>query len=258
MKRSTFISLFIFIVILLGASSFFYFRNSFDASIHPQKGPITEAVYSLGKVKSHHHYDLVIGVLSSVIKLYVDEGQLVAKGSPLLDLQDHVTFRTPVSGTVTLVKTKVGETALPQVPIIRVEDLSDCFIELSLEQEAAIRVKTGMKAKVSFESIRNKVLTGEVIALFPREDEFLAHVKVPALDPGVLPGMTADVVIEIGHTREALMIPSAAVNSGVIQIKRKGKWMTERIEIGYVDGTHVEVLSPELQSSDEIRLQKRP
>lgn len=245
-----------FVLILIAGSGVYYFRKMNETIVHPTRGPITEVVYGLGKVKSHRHYDFVVGVLQNVEKLFVEEGQSVEKGAPLIQLQDQIITRSPLSGTVTLVKVKAGETALPQMPIVRVEDLHDCFIELSLEQESALRVRNGMKAKVSFESIRNKVLQGEVFAIFPREDEFLIQVKVPELDPGVLPGMTADVAIEVGHTREALMIPARAVSNGLIQVKRKGKWKNEKIEIGVLDGVHVEILSPELKISDEVRVRK--
>jgi macrolide-specific efflux system membrane fusion protein len=251
--RTAIVIVALFLLLLGGVLAFLKPRGGI---VRPVRGPVTEAVYGLGKVTSDQHFDVVTGVISTVSRVLVREGQDVKKGDPLLSLQDSVVIRSTVSGTVTLVKVKDGETLLPQTPVIRVEDLRDCYIELSLEQDAALRVRKGMAARVSFESIRNKTVPGTVIAVFPRQDEFLVHVAVSALDPGVLPGMTADVVIEIGAPREATLIPAKAVDDGMITVRRKGRWVREKIEIGYVDGTHVEVLSPPLTPEDELRMVK--
>lgn len=243
------------IVLVIGLSGFAYrLLKKNETVIHPKRGPITEAVYGLGKVESNHHYDVITGVLSTVEELFVLEGDQVKKGDPLVRMLNSVVLKTPIDGTVTLVKFKEGEAVLPRDPIVRVEDLTDCYIELSLEQEAALRVRSGMKARVSFESIRHKVIEGKVKAIFPRQDEFLARIEVGKLEPGVLPGMTADVVIEIGNSRKALLIPAKAVTNGLITLRKKGKWVKEKIEIGYVDGTHVEVVSPELSEEDELKV----
>ncbi len=246
----------IFLIALFIVPFFFFFGKEKYIVIHPIQGPITEAVYGLGKVKSIYRYDVIIGVLSTVKNVFVDEGENVNQGKPLIQLQDGGVFRAPFTGTVTFVKYKVGEVALPQIPILRIEDLTNCYIELSLEQEAAMRVQKGQRAKVSFESIRNKILEGEVSAIFPREDEFLAHIRVDKLEKGVLPGMTADVSIEIGTVPDALLLPAKVIKNNYVFVKRDGRWVKEKIEIGRVDATHVQILGNKLKVDDEIRLQK--
>lgn len=256
MKKRTTVIVGIFLFILLVIAIFFFIRqkNQFQ-TIHPKQGSITEAVYGLGKVKSHKHYEVVLGVMSTVKKIFVVEGQVVKKGDPLLLLEGGV-IATPIGGTVTTIKYKEGEVAIPQSPILRVEDLFDCFIELSLEQQAALRVRKGQRALVSFESIRQKTLIGKVIAIFPKDDEFIAQIQVGSLDPGVLPGMTADVSIEIGNINRAILVPLKAVSNGSVSVKRDGEWVKEKIEIGHVDGLNAQVLSRNIKESDEIRLKK--
>lgn len=242
---------------LVAAGGLFYWsRLSRSETVHPHRGDIVEAVYGLGKVKSHHKYEVIAGVSLTISRLYVREGDRVEKGAPLVAFDTAALIRAPFAGTVTYVKGEEREIVAAQVPVIRLEDLSDLFIELSLEQEGALQVKRGLPAKVSFESVRGKILTGEVTALFPRQDEFLANVKVDGLESSVLPGMTADVTIEIGKIKDVVLIPLRAVQNGMVAVKRNGKWKKEKVEVGRVDGVYAEVKDQSLTTEDEIRLPK--
>jgi multidrug efflux pump subunit AcrA (membrane-fusion protein) len=150
-----------------------------------------------------------------------------------------------------------GETAFPQTPLLRVENLSDLFIELSLEQQSALRIKPGQNAKVSFEYLRGEIVNGEIVNVFPRNDEFIATVFVKKLPVNVLPGMTADVSIEIGKIKNATLVPLASVQNGLINIKVKDKWIKKKVQIGHVNSFFVEILDKEVNVKDEIRFIKR-
>jgi multidrug efflux pump subunit AcrA (membrane-fusion protein) len=232
-------------------------RNRSVEYIHPHRGEITEAVYGLGKVKSIHRFEVKLGVLSTVKKLYVREGQFVERGDKLIEFDSNALFRAPMSGTVTLINNYDGETALPQMPIVRLENLKERFIELSLEQEGALRIKPGQQARVSFESLRGKILEGRVTALFSREDEFLADIDVTGLDDGVLPGMTADVTIEIGTIQNALLIPAKAIQAGTVLVRRNGKRQKIKVEVDHVDGVMAEIKPGSLTEADEVAIRKK-
>lgn len=244
------------LVLALVIIAFFVLRGREFETIHPHKGDITEAVYGLGKVKTDKRFEVILGVLSTVAKLYVNEGQSVKKGAPLIEFEDHALFRAPLDGTVTLVTVRAGETALPHLPLLRVEDLSDRYIELSLEQPAALRVRKGQKARISFETLRGKVLEGSVTALFSREDEFLTHITAEGLEPSVLPGMTADVAIEIGKVQNATLVPLRAVQNGMLTVKKNGLWKKIKVEVGNVDENYAEILGDAVSADDEIRMKK--
>lgn len=233
-----------------------YFRATAYDIVHPRKGPITEAIYGLGKVKSSHRFDVIIGVVSTVEKLYVEEGQQVKKNDPLIKLEAGTAFRAPFDGTVTLVSVRDGETALPHVALLRVEDLRDRYIELTLEQQAALRLKSGQKARVSFETLRGTILDGEVTSVYSRQDEFLARVTVNGLEPQVLPGMTADVTVEVGTIHQATLVPLKALHNGMLTIKKDGAWKNLKVEVGHVDGAFAEIKGDLIGESNEIRMRK--
>ena len=241
------------IIVLFLVQSVFQNRkyNKVKASV----GEITEAVYGLAKVKSNQRYEVKVGVISTLRQRFVKEGDFVKAGQKLLELDSSVVFRAPFDGTVTMISLYEGETVLPNVGILRVEDLKDRYLELSLEQESALRVKVGQRAKVSFESIRNETLEGKVSALFPKDDEFIASIKVDKLDPSILPGMTADVSVEIGKIQGKL-VPLKAVRNGTLLVYRNNKNVKIAVTLGLVDGLSAELKEGDLREDDEILVPK--
>lgn len=259
MKSHRKIWLAIVVPVILAVIAFGYWYVRRERSIEyvrPHRGDITEAVYGLGKVRSVHRFEVRIGVVSTVKKLFVREGQFVKAGEKLIEFDSNALFRAPFDGTVTFVNNYDGEIAVPQVTVVRLEDLKERFVELSLEQEGALRIQPGQPAKVSLETVRGTVLNGKVSALYSRNDEFLARIDVAGWDDSVLPGMTADVIVEIGKIQNALLIPVKAIQSGMVLIRRGGKRQKVKVEIDHVDGVMAEIKEGNLNLDDEVILRK--
>ena len=243
-------------VLIVGSLISYKVRNQYEY-ISPKRGKIVEAIYGLGKVKSRRQYDVKIGVMSKVKKVYVQEGQKVKKGDSLLAFDDSGIFKAPFNGTVTNIAFQPPQTVLPQVTALSMEDLADKYIEVSLEQEGALRVKEGQEVKVLFESLRGNVFKGLVTAIFPKNDEFITHIEVEALGPEVLPGMTADVSITVSTHDDALLIPVSGISNGIALVKRQSdKKEKVTIKIGSVDGAWAEVLEGDIRMTDKIVIKK--
>lgn len=227
-----------------------YFENRKYNRIHPTHGELTEAVYGLGKVKSNHRYEIKLGVTANIKKVFVREGDSVQKDQALIKADESV-FKSPFAGVVTLVTIYEGETASPQIVLLRVENLDDRFIELSLEQDAAMRIQKDQNAKISFESMRGQTLNGKVSAIFPRGSEFVTNVSVENLDKKILPGMSADVSIEIGKITGTL-VPAKALRNGLLKIERNGKIQNLKVDVGLIDGLSAEIKGDNLKSTDYV------
>lgn len=225
-------------------------RNSSD-TVQVTKGSIVEAVYGIGTVTPTHNYQLKLGITATLSKLYVREGDMVKAGDALVDLDSGTHFVAPFSGTITSLPYKIGESIFPQAPILTLTDLTDRYVVVSLEQQGALRVRKGQKVKLSFESLRGQKLTGVVRSLFPNNGEFFAHIDVDQLPAEILPGMTADVAIEVGHKENVLLVPVSAISSGQITVKRGGL-KTIPVQLGVVDGMMAEVTSGDLQENDWV------
>ncbi len=240
------------IAALIGAGALWNRQRRSTQFVSPRIGPLVEAVYGLGTVVAPWTYQVRTAVNQSVREIFVKEGEQVGKGAPLIQLSDSGTARAPFAGTVTAIPLKKGEILFPSTTALTLISIADLYIEISLEQQIVMRVRSGQPAVVSFESIRGERIRGEVESIFPRETQFIVKVVLDELPRGVLPGMTADVAIEIGRKGDALAIPLKAISSGRVTLRRLGKTVKDAVQIGIVDDQWAEVTSGNIQPTDEI------
>lgn len=230
-----------------------------------KRGALVRAVYGIGTVTAKKTYQIKVGVNSTLTHIYVQEGDKVKAGAPLLALDNNPVF-APFMGTVTAIPFKTGETVYPQTSLLTLTDLTDRYITVSLEQEASLQVQKGQKAVLNFESLRNKKFEGVVTAVFSNEGQFWVHIKGLSLPDFVLPGMTADVAIEIEHKTHCLVIPITALlppsvdkdkanNPSEKKVQRlvQGKKVETPVILGTVDADAAEVVSG-LQEGDLVEL----
>ena len=243
------------IVSAVSYNSWKNYKNS-HVYIFPKKGTVIESVYGMGIVVSANSFNLKVGVSEKISRLYVREGDYVKNGQELVKLEGLPVFRSSIGGTVTKIFYSQGETVFPGSAVLTVMDIHDRYITVTLEQEGALRVKKGQKARFSFESIRDKRFGGVVEALYPGMGQFIARIKTDDLPDEILPGMTADVAIDIGKKEDVILIPFAAIQSGRVNLRRNGKRMKNPVTIGNVDGQWAELVSGDIKMSDEILVLK--
>ncbi|OGI44346.1 MAG: hypothetical protein A2150_04780 [Candidatus Muproteobacteria bacterium RBG_16_64_11] len=220
------------------------------------KGAIVESVYGIGTVTATKSFQLKLGVTSTIRRLFVKEGDQVKRDQKLLDL-DGVLFNAPFDATVTLLPFKVGETVFPQAVILSLVDLQDRYMLVTLEQQAALRVRGGQKAKLSFDSLREESYDGLVEAIYSNDNNFFVRIGIAGLPPQILPGMTADVAIGISEHRDALIVPVAAIDAGKVYVKRGLGTETVTVTTGIVDGAMAEIVSGELREGDRLAIRKK-
>lgn len=220
--------------------------------VSPRRGPIVEAVYALGTVKSDRVYDLKLGIMDSVGKLYVREGDSVHGGAPLLLTGSGILFRAPYAGTITGVYFHESEAILPSTAVISLVNLNTLFVQVALDQDSALLVKPGQAANLTFETIRGNVITGKVSSIYPGDGQFLVRIDVTGMPEAVLPEMTADVAIEVARRENALLIPLAAIQRGSIRLLRDGKSMRTDVKVGAIDSNWAEVEDDSVRESDVI------
>ena len=247
-------------LVLLAVAGGFYFwsrhKSANGTKAGLKRGPIVEAIYGLGTVTSNREFNFKVGVTSQIRQIFVREGQEIGAGAPLLRLEDSGVQKAPFSGTVISLPFKEGETVYPQAPILTLVDLHDRYIRVSLEQQGAIRVRPGQTARLTFESLRGQKFEGKIESIFPRSDQFVAHITVRDLPKEILPGMTADVAIEVGRKPDALLLPVTALSSGRVIVERGNHPQKIEVKIGIVDGEWAEVLEGDVREGDLVFVRK--
>lgn len=224
--------------------------------VKPKVGPIKEVIYGLGTVESYYKFNFKPGVGKTLNEIYVQEGQKVSKGTKLLRFEDGPTVVSPFAGTVLSIPYNMGENVFADRTVITVQDLDHLYIESHLDQVASLRVRKGMKAKISFENLRNEVIDGEVTTLYPSQGQFIAKVEVQKLPNEILPGMTADVAIEVAQKDNALIIPVKAISNKSITLVRDGEKIKHEVKLGVMDQEWVEETSNQIKTTDFIMVKK--
>ena len=220
----------------------------------PSQGEIVEAVYGLGTVKSEESFSAKVAVTSSVVEYFVSEGQDVNKGQKLLKTDQGAIIYSPFNGRVTDIPFSIKENIFPQTTILSVVNLKKLYLTVSLEQQAIMRIRPNLNAEISFEFFRNKKIRGKISSIYPAADQFIAKVEFMDWPDGILPGMTADVAIEIARKKNALLVPARAIVNGNILLKRKGRKMKIPVQVGLIDLEKAEIISPVLELNDELIL----
>ena len=249
------LSALLIVFFLIGILSLNFSTGSKNKNVSVTKGDIIEGVYGTGTVIANKMYNLRSGTLNTITNVHIREGDHVKKGSPLLEL-DEKEFRAPFEGTVTYFPYKVGENIFPQITVLSIIDFADRYLLVDLEQEAAIRVKIGQEATLSFDSIRQKNFKGIVESIYSRGQIFLARIAISHLPKEILPGMTADVAIIISVHQNAILVPIVALNGDEVYVQRGilQKSKPVKIQVGISDDKMVEVLEGDIKPGDKLEI----
>jgi macrolide-specific efflux system membrane fusion protein len=224
--------------------------------LRPKQGDIVETVYGLGTVISSRIYKVKTSVNLSATKIFVEEGDEVEKGAPLIQFDQTTTSRAPFAGTVTDISIDPGEITTPLIPVMTVTDLKSFYIEVSLEQQLVLRIKKGLPVVLTFENLRDSRHEGTVAAVYPRDDQFVVRISLERFPAGVLPGMNADTAIVVGTKKDALLVPLKTIVSGSVVRRRQGKKTSVKTEVGIVDGEWAELISGDITADDELLSRK--
>ena len=244
-----------FVLFAVGFSFYFYRRDQTKIKVPPKKGNIVESIYGLGTVIADKKFHVRTGLALTLRQMFVKEGDHVRAGQVLM-LLDSVSMKTPIDGTVTEINFEPGETVPPQVSLMTVTQLNSLYLEVNLEQQSIMRIKKDQQVFISFESLRNERVEGKVTSVFPRDNQFIVRIDIDKWPPGVLPGMTADVAIQVGHREDVLLIPIKSIQNGLVNRIRNGKREKISVKLGIIDGQWAEVISDNIEASDELLTDK--
>ncbi len=245
------LKIFVVMGLIAIAVSVWFLNAQPQMQVAAKKGSIVESIYGLGTVMSDQVYSVKVGTPLTVQKIFVKEGEPVQAGDSLMQVDD-VLFKSKIAGTVTAINFKQGELVNPQVPLMIVTNLKALYLEVSLEQQSVLRVKKNQEVRVSFESLRSEKMQGIVTQVYPRDKQFIVRVEMQSWPEGVLPGMTADLAIQVGVRNDSLLIPINSIRGGYVTRVRGRHKEKMNIKVGIVNENWAEVLSGDLTEGDLV------
>lgn len=250
------------IVVILGAAitGFHYIQTHTDGSLTKPliRGHIVDAVYGIGTVTANKSFSLKPGVVGTLTELFVKEGDFIKKEGRLAQV-DAMTYRAPFDGVVNFLPFKVGENVFPQLPVLVLTDLTNRYMVVNLEQQGALRVHPGQKAKLSFDTIRQQNYDGIVQSVYSYSSNFIARIDVSKLPQEILPDMTADVAIVIAERDNALLAPIHALDVDSVWVKRDQALPRKvSVKVGIVDEKMAEITDGDVREGDQLLIRRKP
>ncbi|MBI3177309.1 MAG: efflux RND transporter periplasmic adaptor subunit [Chloroflexi bacterium] len=166
------------------------------------------------------------------------------------------TLTAPVSGTVTAVKADVGE-AVGTTPIITLSALDQPLVRFYVEETDLGKVAVGYPINVVFDAAPDVTFTGKIARVDPALVTVDGSPAVQAwaqLDPGastirLISGMTAEVEIIAGESKNALLAPVQALRElapgsyAVFVVLPDGQLKLTPVTVGLKDFANAEILS---------------
>jgi membrane fusion protein, multidrug efflux system len=123
--------------------------------------------------------------------------------------------RAPFAGQIGIRAVDLGQYLAAGTKIVTLQQLDPVFVDFSLPQQSLSQLHAGQKVSVLTDAFPDKSFEGEITALDPQIDTDTRNVQVRATlqnpDHKLLPGMYANVGIEVGASARYLTLPQTAV-----------------------------------------------
>jgi HlyD family secretion protein len=179
-------------------------------------------------------------------------------------LLNEAKLTAPFDGTITKVSIAVGDQVSVGTTGIRIDDLSNYLIDLSVSEMDINSVKVGQKATITFDAITSKTYNGTVTSVSKAGDMsqnstyFTVTLQINDADAQVLPGMTATADIIETEVDNVILIPNRAVRTvngqQTVYIERNGQPVAEVVTLGTSSGTYSALLTGDVKAGDTIIL----
>ncbi len=141
-----------------------------------------------------------------------------------LEGEDAFTINAPIAGTVIDVNVEEGEivssgtaTVGGGTTLMRIADLSKMWVKTKINEVNVGQLAEGQAAEISLDAIPGQRYAAKVVQIPPRGEKengivtYEVTLEITDADRRMMPSMTANVDIVIGHEKAALYLPQAAI-----------------------------------------------
>jgi RND family efflux transporter MFP subunit len=163
-----------------------------------------------------------------------------------------VTLRSPASGVVVEKSVVSGTRIMPGMELFRIADLTRIWIDGEIFEKDLSLVRLGQHAQVTLKAYPGEVFDALVTYVHPSVslDSRTGRVRLELANPGlrIMPGMYAQVELESGDDRPALLIPRSAVHftgtRSLVFVRHDNEsLMPHEVTPGFISGNEVEILA---------------
>ncbi|MGK2951372.1 MAG: efflux RND transporter periplasmic adaptor subunit [Thiobacillus sp.] len=165
--------------------------------------------------------------------------------------QRRVAYYAPVDGIVTELGVRDGAQVSPGMTLYMLANLSQVWVNAEVPEAQAASLAAGAPVTATLAGLPDRSFAGRIDYIYPEVNLQTRTLRVRAvLDNKELllkPGMFAEVVLDKGESREALLVPSEALirtgtRSTVILAEGDGRFRPVEVRLGMQRDGHTEVL----------------
>jgi HlyD family secretion protein len=250
-------------------------RQQVNSDAQAAKQKRYESLRAQGMVEAVKYDDFVTQRDLAAVELRSSREALKQTEAQLKQAQERLAkteIRAPVSGKVTAVNIKAGETAVPSATsiagssLMTIADTTSLYAEVNIDETDIARISKGQEAKIVPAAFPDKSLIGNVeqVAITPRQTPGQSRtypVKIrlqPTAGVEFHPGMScrAEVSTKKSGAQKSLAVPVQAVRyedsagkndkaekgKASVFIVSEGKAAKREVETGTADDAYIEIL----------------
>lgn len=162
-----------------------------------------------------------------------------------------VTITAPVGGVIQELDVRSGMTVGMGMTLARINGLGSVWLEAAIPEAQADRVRTGQPLVAQLTAYPGETFKGKVIAVLPQTNTdsrtLRVRIELPNRDGRLKPGMFAQVRVEAGTGKPAIVVPSEAIirtgtRAVVLLAADGGHYQPVEVQIGQESGGKTVVL----------------
>ena len=128
---------------------------------------------------------------------------------------DYKVIRAPFAGRLGIRQIDVGQYLAPGTAVVTLQSLDPIYVDFTLPQQDIAKISSGQKVGVRVDTFRDQVFAGTISAVNSKVDTATRNVQVRATianpDHRLLPGMFANVTIDVGGPQNYVTLPQTAL-----------------------------------------------
>ena len=158
----------------------------------------------------------------------------------------RMTITAPFDGKVAQVIAHPGDNIGTDAPIAHLI-ASKRIVEAKVSEENFANIKPGQKATVRFLTYGDSKYSATITQILPTADpatqRYIVYLQVDIAPEKLVPGITGEVVIDVGEHEKALLVPRRALYGRRLLVVKNGRVESRTPEVGFVSLNEAEILS---------------
>ena len=176
-------------------------------------------------------------------------------------LQKNTFVKAPFSGVIAAKNYEDGEMYSPQIPILKISQLSRLKALVNIPESYFPVIKQGMLLEILSDIYPGEIFKGRIEIVYPTIDPsshtFTVKIDIPNANRKLRPGMFARTTLSLGKVN-AIVAPYQAVlkqqgsNERYVFVNRNGEAKRITVTLGQRFDDQIEIISPEIKENDEL------